>query len=160
MIPLPWRLGVAGLLLVAVAAAVLAYGHRQYRAGEAAVQARWDAANAAAERSARERERRWIDAATESDARYADAVHTIQSRDAVLRDYDRRLREYAARERARPVPGTPADPGSPCDATAERQRAAEAAGAVAALAAEARHTAAERDQLAEQVRGLIEAWPR
>jgi len=45
-----WRLGVAAILLLALAGAYLQHGHRRYKAGAAAVQALWDKDRASMQR--------------------------------------------------------------------------------------------------------------
>lgn len=112
---IPPRLLLAGGALVVLLASGWWYGHVRYSAGEAAVQALWDADKVVAAKAV-------LDAASRADdIRRADAAiseqvqHDLQTRalaaDARNADLTRRLREHEARACRSPVSG-PAGPSA------------------------------------------------
>lgn len=122
----PPRLMLAGGALAVLLASGWWYGHVRYNAGQADVQARWDADKAVATQAL------LAAASRADDIRRADAViseqvqHDLQTRalaaDARNADLTRRLRDYEKRACDRPVSGpaestpgtavTPPEPGS------------------------------------------------
>ncbi len=116
MIPLVWRIGIAVALLAAVVAGLAALHHHIYQQGQNEVQARWDAANAAATLQA-------ATTGTEAVTTYAD--HIQQDAPVVERVVTRIVRQCAER-----VPSGTGDihAAGVRDGNAEDRAFAEAAG--------------------------------
>lgn len=158
---LPWRLIGAGAAVVAVLGGAWHYGHTRYEAGEAAVQARWDAerliaAEAFAKQSAA------VAATVEADkAISAKVQHELETRlgdsDARARDLAGRLRGYqasargcavsGAADRAAGPPTAPGEPGG--DEAIER--------ATAAVLTACGHDASRLQGFQDWWRGVVES---
>jgi hypothetical protein len=139
------------------------YGHTRYNAGEAAVQARWDAyeleatkaasiAQAAADAALARQKQATIDAATRFQNEQVENVR-LAGVNAALAD---RLRDALAAARRDPVPAAPADTGEP----EPESIGLDAATVAVALSGFSRGCAESRDALRDQVNALLDAWPR
>lgn len=148
-------------LVLAIAATVVGVLLGAYGLGRSHANTRWEARMAAQELAARiaaqKQESRWEASLAASDARYGDAQALIAARDGVLVDLARRLRQRADQPR---LPPAATAAGCPRELAAANERAAGLDRILAEGAELGRQIALERDRLAAQVAGLIEAWPR
>lgn len=165
--PVTWALSwIAGhWKAVALAGACLAlwvalaiYGARREEAGRAAVQARWDAATAKAEREARETEGRWKGRIEAAEQGLRDAQTDIAARDDAIGRLAGELRKYAARPRSVSVP---ADyPKCLAELNAERHWSIAVGELLAEGADLAQVLGRERDDAVARLWAAAEAWPR
>jgi hypothetical protein len=155
-----WVMGRLPVLiaLAAIVGGVWWYGNSQYNAGEAAVQARWDAATLKATEDARIKERAWQAAVDASDRGRNDALELVAAQGAAIGLLNDRVRYLATRPR--PV-ANPAEP-SACPAELARERDwADECGVLLSEGADALAAqAGERDAAVIDLWAAADAWPR
>lgn len=161
--PLTWIYSwVMGRLPVLLAvAAVLGglwwFGHLRYTAGEAALQARWDAATLKATEAARAKERGWRVTVDASDRSRNEALELVAAKDTAIGLLNDRVRYLATRPR--PV----ASPAEPAQCLADLARERNRSATLGSLLAEGDRLIAdlgrERDEAVIDLWGGAEAWP-
>lgn len=145
-LPLLW-------LAVSVACLAVAYGYGRSHAN-ARCEARWAEAEQAARVAAARQEERWKGRTDAAEQGLKDAQSEIDARDQQLGLLAGRVRELAARPR--PVP--PATPGPAVPEPAPG--GLDAVAIFDSVDRFARACAKSRDDLAAQVNGLLDSWPR
>ena len=140
-------------LAVSLACLATAYGYGRSHANDR-WEARWEAAEGAARVAAARQEERWNGRASAAEQGLKDAQSEIDARDTQLGLLAGRVRELAARPRNLP----PAAPGPAVPEPAPG--GLDAVTIFDGIDRFARACAKSRDDLAAQVNGLIEAWPK
>jgi hypothetical protein len=152
-------------LAVSLACLATSYGYGRSHAN-ARWEARWEAqhqadavaaavAQAAADDRLKRQKQATIDAATRFQHEQVENVR-LAGLNAVLSE---RLRAAVTKARRDPVPAAPADPGTP-EPPAHGELSVPVELVVSGLVEFSGHCARSRDDLAAQVAGLLDAWPR